>query len=51
MDGQTGCAWVALVRWCLPDWALRPGISSLPLKQRECAPALLLEYPALLSER
>lgn len=29
----TGCAWVALEKWRLLEWALRRGISPLPLKQ------------------
>lgn len=30
---QAGCAWVALEKWCLLEWALRRGISPFPLKQ------------------
>lgn len=32
LDRQ-GFAWVALEKWCLLEWALRRGISHLPLKQ------------------
>lgn len=31
--GHAGCAWVDLEKWCLLEWALRRGISPLPLKQ------------------
>lgn len=31
--GQAGCAWMALEKWCLQEWAFRRGISPLPLKQ------------------
>lgn len=31
--GHAGCAWVLLEKWCLLEWALRRGISPLPLKR------------------
>ena len=31
--GQAACAWVALEKWCLLEWALRRGISPLPFKR------------------
>lgn len=33
MAGRAGCAWMALEKWCLLEWALRGGISPFPLKQ------------------
>lgn len=47
--GQARCAWVALEKCCLREWALRRGISPLPLKQ--WALVLLLEQPAFHSAR